>query len=251
MRRKLAAGNWKMNGDAAMLGELADLAGAQGAQGDDAPEILICPPHTLLAHAVAVTDGSPVGIGGQDCHPAEKGAHTGDVSAQMIAATGAGAVIVGHSERRADHHEDNDTVRAKVEAAWAAGLTAILCIGESEEERMGDDTLQIIADQLHASAPDGTTGDNTVIAYEPIWAIGTGRVPTMEQIVETHDMLRDELVGRFGMDAMTIRLLYGGSVKPANAAEIFTADNVDGALVGGASLKAADFQPIINALAAS
>ncbi len=237
-----------MNGDASLLGELAQLAGQQS---DTGPEILICPPHTLLAHAVSVTDGSPVGIGGQDCHAAETGAHTGDVSAPMIAATGAQAVIVGHSERRTDHHETNADVRAKVKAAWAAGLTAILCIGESEDERMGDSTLEIIADQLHASAPDGTTGDNTVIAYEPIWAIGTGRVPTLEQIIETHDMLRDELVGRFGPEAMTIRLLYGGSVKPNNAADIFTADNVDGALVGGASLAAADFQPIIDALAAS
>lgn len=248
MRRKLAAGNWKMNGDAAMLGELAQLAGQQTA---DAPEILICPPHLLLAHAVSVTDGSPVGIGAQDCHAADKGAHTGDVSASMIVATGAQAVIVGHSERRADHHETNADVRAKAQAAWAAGLTAILCIGESEAQRTGPGTLKIIAEQMHASVPDGTTGDNTVIAYEPIWAIGTGRVPTLDQIVETHDMLRDELVGRFGVDAMTIRLLYGGSVKPGNAAEIFTADNVDGALVGGASLTAADFQPIIDALAAS
>ena len=248
MRRKLAAGNWKMNGDAALLGELAQLANGQS---DTAPEILICPPHLLLAHAVSVTDGSPVGIGAQDCHAAPNGAHTGDVSAPMIAATGAQAVIVGHSERRADHFETNEDVRAKAQAAWATGLTAILCIGESEEQRLGDNTLQIIADQMHASVPDGATGDTLVIAYEPIWAIGTGRVPTLEQIIETHDMLRDELVGRFGPEAMTIRLLYGGSVKPSNAAEIFTADNVDGALVGGASLKVADFQPIIDALAAS
>ena len=248
MRRKLAAGNWKMNGDAALQGDLATLAGQQA---DTAPEILICPPHPLLAHAVSVTDGSPVGIGGQDCHAARTGAHTGDVSAPMIAATGAQAVIVGHSERRADHHETNEMVRAKATAAMAAGLTTILCIGESEEERLGNDTLKIIADQMQASLPDAATGDTLVIAYEPIWAIGTGRVPTLDQIVETHDMLRDELVGRFGPDAMTIRLLYGGSVKPTNAAEIFTADNVDGALVGGASLKAADFQPIIDALAAS
>ncbi|MEM6760110.1 MAG: triose-phosphate isomerase [Pseudomonadota bacterium] len=248
MRRKLAAGNWKMNGDAALLAELQTLAGAQG---DAAPEILICPPHPFLAHAVSITDGSPVAIGAQDCHAAEKGAHTGDVAAPMIAGAGATAVIVGHSERRADHHESDADVRAKAEAAWAAGLTAILCIGESEEERLGDDTLGIIARQLHASTPDGATSDTLVIAYEPIWAIGTGRIPTMAQIVETHDMLRAELLERFGPGATAIRILYGGSVKPDNAAAIFEAENVDGALVGGASLKAADFQPIIDALAAS
>ena len=248
MRRKLAAGNWKMNGDAAMLDELATLAGAQAV---GAPEILICPPHPLLAHAVSITDGSPVCIGAQDCHAAPKGAHTGDVSAPMVAATGAQAVIVGHSERRADHHENDAQVRAKAEAAWAAGLTAILCIGESEEERLGPHTLDIIAAQLAASTPDGASGDRLVIAYEPIWAIGTGRVPSLDQIVETHDMLRAALVARFGDEGTRIRILYGGSVKPSNAAEIFTAENVDGALVGGASLKAADFQPIIDALAAA
>ncbi|MEL6620479.1 MAG: triose-phosphate isomerase [Pseudomonadota bacterium] len=248
MRRKLAAGNWKMHGDAALLGQLEVLAGSQGV---DAPEILICPPFPWLAHAVAITDGGPVGIGAQDCHAAEKGAHTGDVAAPMIAATGAQAVIVGHSERRADHHETDAQVRAKAEAAWAAGLTAIICIGESEAERLGDNTLDIIAAQLDGSTPDGATHANTVIAYEPIWAIGTGRVPTLDQIVETHDMLRDNLIDRFGDEGTGIRVLYGGSVKPGNAAEIFTAQNVDGALVGGASLKAADFQPIIDALAAS
>lgn len=248
MRKKMAAGNWKMNGDGAMLAELQALATQQG---DAAPDILICPPHPFLAHAVSITDGSPVGIGAQDCHAAPKGAHTGDVSAPMIAGSGATAVIVGHSERRAAHHETNADVRAKAEAAWGAGLTAILCIGESEAERLGAGTLDIIAGQLHASVPDGATGANLVVAYEPIWAIGTGRIPTMEQIVETHDMLRAELLERCGAEAMAIRLLYGGSVKPDNAAAIFEAENVDGALVGGASLKAADFQPIIDALAAS
>lgn len=248
MRRKLAAGNWKMNGDAGLLAELQTLASAQT---DDAPEILICPPHPFLAHAVSITDGSAVSIGAQDCHAAQKGAHTGDVSAAMIAGAGAMAVIVGHSERRADHHESNAQVRAKAEAAWAAGLTAILCIGESEEERLSSGTLDIIAGQLHASTPDGATAENLVIAYEPIWAIGTGRIPTMDQIVETHDMLRAELLERVGAEAMAMRILYGGSVKPDNAAAIFEAENVDGALVGGASLKATDFQPIIDALGAT
>lgn len=248
MRRTLAAGNWKMNGDAAMLEALGHL---QAPGGDSAPDILICPPSTLLVQAVAASKESPVSIGGQDCHSAASGAHTGDISAAMIKATGASAVIVGHSERRGDHAETNADVRAKVEAAWGSDLLAILCIGESEVERMGPDTLDIIAAQLDASMPDGATGETLVIAYEPIWAIGTGRVPTLEQIVETHDMIRARLVARFGSEGDSIRILYGGSVKPSNAAEIFTAENVDGALVGGASLKVADFQPIIDALAAS
>jgi triosephosphate isomerase len=248
MRRKLAAGNWKMNGDAALLGELATLAGQQG---PDAPQIVICPPHTLLTAAAQSTKGSQIEIGGQDCHSAAKGAHTGDVAASMIAETGASHVIVGHSERRDSHAETSETVRAKAQAAWAAGLTAIICIGESEAERAGAQTLDIIAAQLQASLPDDATAANTVIAYEPIWAIGTGKVPTLDQITQTHDMLRAQLVTRLGAQGDAIRLLYGGSVKPTNAAEIFQAKNVDGALVGGASLKASDFQPIIDALAAA
>ncbi|MEO9682627.1 MAG: triose-phosphate isomerase [Tateyamaria sp.] len=248
MRKKLAAGNWKMNGSAALLDELANLATQQDA---DAPQVIICPPSPLLIPAVAATQTSAVQIGGQDCHSAQTGAHTGDVSAQMVKDTGASAVIVGHSERRADHAETNADIRAKVQAAWAANLLPILCIGESEAERIGPNTLAIIAAQLDASMPDGATGDTLVIAYEPIWAIGTGRVPTMDQIIETHDMIRAELTKRFGAEGDKFRILYGGSVKPNNAAEIFTAKNVDGALVGGASLKAADFQPIIDALQAS
>ncbi|MEP2891158.1 triose-phosphate isomerase [Tateyamaria sp.] len=248
MRKKLAAGNWKMNGSAALLDELANLATQQDA---NAPQVIICPPSPLLIPAVAATQTSAVQIGGQDCHSAQTGAHTGDVSAQMVKDTGASAVIVGHSERRANHSETNADIRAKVQAAWAANLLPILCIGESEAERTGPNTLAIIAAQLDASMPDGATGDTLVIAYEPIWAIGTGRVPTMDQIIETHDMIRAELTKRFGAEGDKIRILYGGSVKPNNAAEIFTAKNVDGALVGGASLKAADFQPIIDALHAS
>ncbi|GGX47173.1 triosephosphate isomerase [Tateyamaria omphalii] len=248
MRRTLAAGNWKMNGTPEMLAELATLTGGAS---DTAPQIIICPPAPLLTRAAEATANSPVDIGGQDCHANAKGAHTGDVAASMLKDAGASAVIVGHSERRADHHETNAQVRAKAEAAYAAGLTAIICIGESEEERLGPDCLDIIAAQLDGSAPDSATAENTVIAYEPIWAIGTGRVPTMEQIVETHDMIREKLINRFADQGENMRVLYGGSVKPTNAAEIFQAENVDGALVGGASLKAADFQPIIDALAAS
>lgn len=246
MRRKLAAGNWKMNGDATLLAELATLATQQGA---NAPDILVCPPSPLLIPAVAATAQSAIMIGAQDCHSATSGAYTGDVSAPMIKDTGASAVIIGHSERRAGHGETNADIRAKAEAAWAATLLPILCIGESEAERTGPDTLDIIARQLDASMPEGAAGDTLVIAYEPIWAIGTGRVPTLEQIIETHDMIRARLTARFGDEGDKIRILYGGSVKPGNAAEIFTAENVDGALVGGASLRAADFQPIIDALA--
>ncbi len=246
MRRKLAAGNWKMNGTPEMLAELSTLTG-----GENSLQILICPPAPLLTRAADVTLGSAVEIGGQDCHANASGAHTGDIAASMLKDAGATSVIVGHSERRADHAETNAQVRAKAEAAYAAGLTAIICIGESEEERLGPDCLNIIAAQLDGSTPDTATADNTVIAYEPIWAIGTGRIPTMEQIVETHDMIRAKLTARFGDAGANMRVLYGGSVKPTNAAEIFEAENVDGALVGGASLKASDFQPIIDALAAS
>lgn len=248
MRRKLAAGNWKMNGDSSLLAELGTLADSQS---DNAPQIVICPPHTLLTRAADAAKGSPVEIGGQDCHTQAKGAYTGDIAASMISDTGATHVIVGHSERRDGHNETNEDIRAKAQVAWAAGLNAILCIGESEAERAGDNTLAIIAAQLQASLPDGATAENTVVAYEPIWAIGTGKVPTLDQIIETHNMLRAELTTRLGAEGGKVRLLYGGSVKPGNAAEIFQAENVDGALVGGASLKAADFQPIIDALAAS
>ncbi|MEL6452598.1 MAG: triose-phosphate isomerase [Pseudomonadota bacterium] len=247
-RRKLAAGNWKMNGTAEMLTEVAQLTG--GTVGTP-PQILICPPSTLIAPAVEATAMTGVEIGAQDCHAQPNGAYTGDLSADMLKTAGARAVIVGHSERRAGHHESNADVRAKAEATWAAGLVAILCIGESAAERDRADVLDIIAAQLDASVPDGATGATLVVAYEPIWAIGTGKVPTLGQIIETHDMLRARLVARFDAEGDAIRLLYGGSVKPSNAAEIFQAENVDGALVGGASLKAADFQPIIDALAAS
>ena len=246
MRRKLAAGNWKMNGTAAALSELVELA--KHLQ-PGWPETVICPPAPLLYRASEKTRGTTISIGAQDCHMQDAGAFTGDVSAAMIADTGATHVIVGHSERRDAHEESNGDVRRKARAAWAAGLTAIICIGESGDDREADNTLDIIAGQLSGSVPDGATGANTVIAYEPIWAIGTGKVPTLDQIIEVHDFIRAKLVSRFGdAEGNAIRLLYGGSVKSDNAAEIFTAENVDGALVGGASLKAADFAPIIKAL---
>ncbi|WP_406645023.1 triose-phosphate isomerase [Aliisedimentitalea scapharcae] len=246
MRRKLAAGNWKMNGESTALGELEKLATAHSAPGVD---ILICPPATLLHRAAQTVSDSAIAIGGQDCHPAQSGAHTGDISADMLLDAGATAVIVGHSERRENHDEGDEHVRAKARAAIDAGLLAIICVGESLAEREAANTLDIIAGQLAGSIPDIVTGENLVIAYEPIWAIGTGKVPTLEQIGEVHDFIRARLERRFGTGVgRSVRLLYGGSVKPGNAADIFAVSNVDGALVGGASLKAGDFSPIIQAL---
>ncbi|ANT59343.1 triose-phosphate isomerase [Salipiger sp. CCB-MM3] len=243
MRRKLAAGNWKMNGLAAALEQIEAMAPA--ASGD--AEVLICPPATLLAQAAALK--GDIAIGGQDCHASESGAHTGDISAPMLKDAGASYVILGHSERRTDHDEHDDEIRAKTRAAWDAGLTAVVCVGESLAEREASNTLDIIGGQLAGSIPDGATGHNLVVAYEPIWAIGTGKVPTTDQIGEVHDFMRARLEKRFGEGVgRSVRLLYGGSVKPGNAAEIFAVSNVDGALVGGASLKADDFVPIIEAL---
>ncbi len=247
MRRKLAAGNWKMNGLAASLSELTALSDAISP--DANTDVLICPPAPLLFRASDMANG--IQIGAQDCHSNLEGAHTGDLSASMIADAGASFAIVGHSERREGHHEDDSDIRGKARAAHSAGLTAIICIGESEEERTTGKTLDVLGTQLAGSCPDDATATNTVIAYEPIWAIGTGKVPTQEQIVEVHDFLREKLVARFGDDGSNMRLLYGGSVKASNAATIFEADNVDGALVGGASLKASDFAPIVTALQAS
>ncbi len=245
MRRGLAAGNWKMNGTGASLAEIEALTAAHP---DPSVDILICPPATLLARMSDAVAGGPVATGGQDCHAAVSGAHTGDISAEMLRDAGASHVIVGHSERRADHHEADADVRAKAEAAMRAGLVAVICLGESLTEREAGRTLDVIGAQLAGSLPDGLTGANAVIAYEPIWAIGTGKVPTIAQIAEVHDFIRSALVERFGGEGDKIRILYGGSVKPTNAAEIFAVANVDGALVGGASLKAADFSPIIAAL---
>ena len=246
--RKLAAGNWKMNGTADSLTEIAALAAAtKGA----ACDILICPPATLIAQMAATAKGTDVMVGGQDCHAKVSGAHTGDISAAMLKDAGAGHVILGHSERRADHGETDADVRAKAEAAGAAGLIRVICVGETEAERDAGTTLAIIGRQLAGSIPDGATAANTVIAYEPVWAIGTGRTPTLDQIAEVHDFMRKTLTDRFGAEATGMRLLYGGSVKPSNAAEIFATANVDGALVGGASLKAADFSQIVTALSAA
>ncbi|AZV77667.1 triose-phosphate isomerase [Parasedimentitalea marina] len=246
MRQKLAAGNWKMNGTSATLPELKALADTYGTAGVD---VLICPPAALLHRAAEVIDGSAVAVGGQDCHADGAGAHTGDTSAEMLKDAGASSVIVGHSERRTDHNESDAAVCAKAETAMATGLTAIVCLGESLQQRDAGETLEVIGSQLAGSVPEQSTGDSLVIAYEPIWAIGTGKVPTLEQIGEVHGFLRAQLVARFGNEVgAAVRLLYGGSVKPSNATEIFAVEDVDGALVGGASLKATDFAPIIAAL---
>ncbi|MGM0586600.1 MAG: triose-phosphate isomerase [Pseudomonadota bacterium] len=245
-RRKLAAGNWKMNGLAAQLAEVEKLTAAIGTPGCD---VLICPPATLLAPMARTASGGPVAVGGQDCHAAASGAHTGDVSAEMLADAGASAVIVGHSERRADHGEQDADVRAKAEAAWRAGLSAIICVGETEAERDAGRALDVVGAQLAGSVPEGATAANTVVAYEPVWAIGTGRTASTEDIAEMHRFLRETLAGRFGAEAEGMRLLYGGSVKPGNAAEIFAVEDVDGGLVGGASLKAEDFAAIVAAAA--
>tara|TARA_R110000787_G_scaffold20521_17_gene60897 strand:- start:905 stop:1654 length:750 start_codon:yes stop_codon:yes gene_type:complete len=249
MRRKLAAGNWKMNGNAASLSELHTL---HSLMPDNPPQVVICPPAPLLFRATEAARGTGIQIGAQDCHMQHNGAFTGDISSELIADTGATFVIVGHSERRDAHEERDRDVRKKAKSAWESGLTAIICIGETLEDHEANNTLDIIAGQLAGSLPDGANATNTVVAYEPIWAIGTGKVPTLPQIIEVHDFIRSKLTTRYGADiADMIPLLYGGSVKPDNAQTIFKADNVDGALVGGASLKAEDFAPIIAALANS
>ncbi len=241
---KLAAGNWKMNGTRASLPELRAIAAGAA----PACEVAICPPATLIAAAVEAVAGTAVAIGAQDCHAAAKGAHTGDIAAEMIADAGATLVIVGHSERRTDHGETDAEVRAKAEAAWRAGLTAILCIGETEAERRGGETEAVLSRQIAGSVPDGAGADKLVIAYEPVWAIGTGLTPSNDDIVAAHAHIRAELAGLLGQgEADAMRILYGGSVKPDNAATIMALPGVDGGLVGGASLKAADFLTIVAA----
>jgi triosephosphate isomerase (TIM) len=244
--RPLIAGNWKMNGLRASLAELeAMLAGAAGVAGK--ADLLVCPPATLIAAFAEKARGSGnLTIGAQDCHPKASGAHTGDLSAEMLADAGASAIIVGHSERRADHGETDVLVRQKAEAAWRAGITAIVCIGETQNQRDSGQTLDICGGQLQGSLPDGTTAGNLVVAYEPVWAIGTGLTPTVGDVEQVHRFIRDSLITRFKGEGTRIRILYGGSVKPSNAAELMAVANVNGALVGGASLKAADFLAIAS-----
>lgn len=248
MRQKLAAGNWKMNGTQASLTELDALMDAHGAPSVD---VLICPPAPLLIPAALRCDGHGIAIGAQDCHPAGSGAHTGDISAVMVRDSGATHVILGHSERRADHGEDNALIKAKVTAAKSAGLLPIVCAGEDLNERQNGNAVEIVTTELLNSLPDDSDG-TMIVAYEPIWAIGTGQTASTADIAEMHSAIRAALRTRFGAAiADQIRILYGGSVKPDNAADIFAVADVDGALVGGASLKAADFGKIIAALEAA
>ena len=239
--RKLVAGNWKMNGSLAALAELDPIAAA--AKALPTVDVAICPPFTLIAPAVARV---PLAIGAQDCHGQPKGPHTGCVSAAMLVEVGAKLAIVGHSERRADQHETDAEVQAKATAAIAAGLTAIVCVGETEAERDAGRAVTVVEGQLEGSIPFDGTGATLVVAYEPVWAIGTGRTPSTGDVAEMHAAIRAKLSVLLGGEGAKVRILYGGSVKPDNAQELLSVADVDGALVGGASLTAAQFVPIIE-----
>ncbi|MEN3950611.1 triose-phosphate isomerase [Iodidimonas sp. SYSU 1G8] len=245
--KPLVAGNWKMNGSVASADEAKRMVEGLAALGAVHCEVAICPPFPLVGFLARVLAQGPIMVGAQDCHPKASGAHTGDVSAEMLADVGAKAVIVGHSERRQDHGESDALVAEKAQAAWRAGLTAIICVGETEAEREAGQTLDVVGAQIAGSVPGDATAANTVVAYEPVWAIGTGRTPTANDVAQVHAFLRETLVSKLGDEGKGVRLLYGGSVKPSNAVELMAVANVDGALVGGASLKADDFLGIIAA----
>ncbi|MBL9096141.1 MAG: triose-phosphate isomerase [Alphaproteobacteria bacterium] len=242
---QLIAGNWKMNGLSAARGEVAALVAGLKGRGHP-PDVLVCPPATLLRSLVGVVEGSSVKLGGQTCHTAVSGAHTGDISAEMLKDAGASFVIVGHSERRTDHGEASALVAAQARAAWRAGLQPIICIGESEAQRSAGQTEKVLADQIAGSVPAETNGANAALAYEPIWAIGTGKTASLGDIEAAHAFIRARMEAQLGAAGRGVRLLYGGSVKPSNAKEILNARGVDGVLVGGASLKATDFLGIID-----
>jgi len=246
-RRPLVAGNWKMNGGRASAAELGRIV--QRSDALSKVDLLVCPPATLVMMFVSAAHGSKVAIGGQDCHAEAAGAFTGDVSAEMLADAGATAVIVGHSERRTYHGESDGMVRAKALAAGRAGLMAIVCVGETRDQRSGGRTLDVVGAQLAGSLPGAVVPEGVVVAYEPVWAIGTGLTPTPADVAEVHGFIRERLVARFGEAGDEIRILYGGSVKPSNASELLRVANVDGALVGGASLKADDFLGIASVYA--
>jgi triosephosphate isomerase len=244
--RALIAGNWKMNGMAPQLGEIEAIAASVKAVPPFA-DILICLPATLVAEAVQ-TAGGRIAIGGEDCSAEDSGAFTGDISAEMLKAAGAAAVIVGHSERRQHHAETDAIVAAKANAARRAGLLAIICIGETQSQRLDGRALSVCGDQIAGSVPEGMTASGTALGYEPLWAVGTGHMPTSAEIAEMHVHIRHCLVARLGPEGKDVRILYGGSVKPSNARDILALPEVGGALVGGASLKAADFEAIIRAI---
>jgi triosephosphate isomerase len=233
-----------MNGLSGSNGEFEKIVGGATRLAGRA-DLMVCPPFTLIARFASAAGA--VAVGGQDCHPQPSGAHTGDIATEMLADAGARAVIVGHSERRADHHERDALVRAKALAAWRAGLTAIVCVGETLAQREAGETLRVVGSQLAGSLPDGATSANLVVAYEPVWAIGTGLTPTLADVAEVHGFVRRTLSERFGAEGARIRILYGGSVKPSNARELLGVADVNGALVGGASLKADDFLAIADA----
>lgn len=243
--RALVVGNWKMNGVSASLDQVDGVLDGLGNFMNAEVDIAFCPPATLLAAMSARASGTPLLTGGQDCHADEVGAHTGDISAAMLKDAGAHFCIVGHSERRADHGENDALVRAKGQTAIEAGLVAIICVGESAAERQAGKALDVVMGQLLASVPDDATAETVVIAYEPVWAIGTGLVPSVDDVAEMHGAIRDSLVKRFGAGGNGFRILYGGSVKAENAGDLLNVDNVDGALVGGACLKATDFLGIL------
>jgi triosephosphate isomerase len=245
--RKLVAGNWKMNGTLAALAELDEISVAADANGS--VDVAVCPPFTLIA--AAAERHASLAVGGQDCHHAVKGAHTGCISAAMLKDVGAAYVIVGHSERRADQHESDGEVQAKAQAAIAAGLIAIVCVGETEAERDAGHAGHVVSSQLEASLPREGTAGTLVVAYEPVWAIGTGRTPSVDDVAEIHGIIRAKLLETLGEEGAGVRILYGGSVKAENALELLSVPDVDGALVGGASLTAAQFVPIIEAGAAA
>lgn len=248
-RRLLIAGNWKMNGLKADGEALAKALTAKIAQTPPAVDMLVCPPATLIDRVAGAVKGSALAVGGQDCHAEKSGAHTGDVSAPMLKDLGASHVILGHSERRTDHGETSAVVRAKAAAAHAAGLVAIVCLGETEAERDGGRTLAVVEEQFAGSLPEGVTPDNTVIAYEPVWAIGTGRTPTLDEVAEVHRTIRALAAKSLGKAvAEALRILYGGSMKPSNAKELLALEDVDGGLVGGASLKVEDFWAIAQSV---
>jgi triosephosphate isomerase len=243
--RPLVAGNWKMNGSVAMLKEPRLLA-AMLKDVKLKADVMVCPPAVILRRVKSVLKGTRIKVGGQDCHWNPSGAHTGDISAEMLKEAGCSAVIAGHSERRTNHGETDEMVQKKAKAAQRAGLTAIICIGETLEERKGGQTLDVVTRQLKGSLPEGSTAANTVIAYEPVWAIGTGLTPTTAEVAEVHALIRRELGQLLAGEGTGVRILYGGSVKPSNAAELMGQPHVNGALVGGASLKASDFLGIIK-----
>ena len=245
--RPLVAGNWKMNGLSGSLAEIDAMRQAADAGESGLAELLVCPPATLLAQAAWRIKGGELSLGAQDCHPVASGAFTGDISAPMLKDAGATYVILGHSERRTLHHETDALVRAKVEAALSAGLVPIVCVGETKTERESGDAMAVVPRQLLGSLPLGDAPETLVVAYEPIWAIGTGLTPTPADVTEMHQVIRTLLAEMYGAQGLRMRILYGGSVKPSNCGELLTLDNVDGALIGGASLRATEFLAIAAA----